>query len=476
MAATRLIAMHRNKGKSLQKCIKDRTDYAENPEKTDGGELISSYECDPKLVEEQFALAKREYEHNTGRKYAGDVIAYQIRQAFKPGEVTPEEANRIGYETAMRWTKGRHAFIVATHIDKAHIHNHIIYNSTNLDCNGKFRDFILSGVALRRVSDIVCLENGLSVIEPRRPSERSKRTVYPDRKSFREEMREAIDICMAQNPKDMDELIKLLREMDYEVKRGKYVSLKGKGQKKFLRLRSLGTGYREEDLEKVFSGEKQFDPKRQKEDTQDSGDSKFSKDEPKLDMLLDIQKMIAKGKGPGYERWAKVHNIKQMAQTLLFLQENNLRDYDELSKKAKTASDRFAEITQRQKDLEARLVEIAALKKHIINYSKTRETYAEYRKSGYSKKFFEEHREAITLHKAAKEAFSQIEGKIPTIRDLNREYEQILAEKKKTYVEYRAARDEMKDIQTAKYNVDRFLKLEEEENQRENQKKKEHSL
>ena len=275
---------------------------------------------------------------------------------------------------------------------------------------------------------------------------------------------------MAQNPKDMDELIKLLREMDYEVKRGKYVSLKGKGQKKFLRLRSLGTGYREEDLEKVFSGEKQFDPKRQKEDTQDSGDSKFSKDEPKLDMLLDIQKMIAKGKGPGYERWAKVHNIKQMAQTLLFLEEHNLRDYDELASKAKSVSDRFAEITERQKSLEARLAEIADLKKHIINYSKTKQIYVAYRESGYSKKFFEQHREEITLHKAAKEAFSKIKGKIPTIKELNAEYAQVLAEKKRTYSEYRQARQEMKDYQTAKYNIDRFLQTEEQEKQAEKQK------
>ena len=464
--------MHMNKGKSIQQCLKDRTDYAQNPEKTDGGILVSSYECDPKLVEEQFALAKREYQHNTGRENTSDVIAYQIRQAFKPGEITPEEANRIGYETAMRWTKGRHAFIVATHTDKAHIHNHIIYNSTNLTCDGKFRDFILSGVALRKVSDLVCLENGLSVITPRRPSERSKRTVYPVRKSFREEMRESIDICMEQKPGNLDELIKLLQEMGYEVKRGKYVSLKGREQKKFLRMRSLGAGYREQDLEKVFAGKSAFtpDPKLQRKE------NNTVKAESKVDMLLDIQAIIAKGKGAGYERWAKVHNIKQIAQTLLFLEEHGLRDYVELAQKAKSASDRFGEISEKQKALEGRLVEIAALKKHIINYSKTRDTYAEYRKSGYSKKFFEEHREAITLCKAAKEAFSQIEGKLPTIRELNAEYNQVLQEKKKTYVKYRQAKQDMKDLQTAKYNVDRLLKFEESKEQAEKQKTTEQTL
>lgn len=467
MAATRLISMHMNKGKSIQQCIKDRTDYAQNPEKTEHGQLVSSYECDPKLVEEQFAVSKREYLQKTGRKYNGDVIAYQIRQAFKPGELTPEEANKIGYETAMRWTKGRHAFIVATHIDRAHIHNHIIYNSTNLNCDGKFRDFILSGVALRKVSDIVCIENGLSVITPRKPSERSKRTVYPSRKSFREEIREAIDICMEQKPKDMDELIKLLSEMGYECKCGKYVSLKGRCQRKYLRIRSLGAGYREQDLEKVFSGEATFipNPKQDKNEF-------FTpvKDEPKLDMLLDIQALIAKGKGPGYERWAKVHNIKQMAQTLLFLEEHDIRDYADLASRAKSASERFGEITTKQKELESRLEEIATLKKHIINYSKTKDVYAEYRKSGYSKKFYEEHREAITLCKAAKEAFSKIQGNIPKIKELNEEYAKVLQKKKGTYAEYRQAKQDMKDYQTAKYNIDRFLKFEESEKQAEKQK------
>lgn len=462
MAATRLIAMHQNKGRSLQKCLKDRTDYAQNPEKTEGGELVSSYQCDPEFVEEQFASSKKEYLEITGRKIVGDIIAYQIRQSFKPGEITPEEANKIGYETAMRWTKGQHAFIVATHVDKAHIHNHIIYNSTTLSCDRKFRNFWFCGVALQRVSDLVCLENGLSVIEPVKPSQRVKRTEYPDRRSFREDIRDAIDACLEQNPKDMDELLRLLLEMGYESKRGKYVSVKGKGQKKFLRFRSLGAGYREQDLERIFAGETREKVTTAEEET-----------EPKLDMLLDIQKMIAKGKGSGYERWAKVHNIKQMAQTLLFLEEHDLRDYDKLAEKAQEASARFGEITRRQKELEARLVEIAALKKHIVNYSKTKEVYVEYRKHGYSKKFFEEHREDITIHKAAKEAFSQIEGSIPKMKQLNEEYDQVFCKKKQTYSEYRQARQEMKDYQTAKYNVDQFLGKEEEERQAEKNKEQE---
>ncbi len=144
MAATRLIALHVNKGKTVAQCLADRTNYSQNAAKTNDGEFISSYECDPKTADEEFLLSKRQYQHITGRQQKNNIIAYQIRQSFKLGEITPEEANQVGYETAMRWTKGKHAFIVATHIDKSHIHNHIIYNSTSLDATQKFKNFFLS--------------------------------------------------------------------------------------------------------------------------------------------------------------------------------------------------------------------------------------------------------------------------------------------------------------------------------------------
>ena len=143
MAATRLIVLHVNKGKTVAQCLADRTDYSQNVAKTEDGKYISSYECDPKTADEEFLLTKRQYQHITGRQQKNDIIAYQIHQSFKPGEITPEEANRVGYETAMRWTKGKHAFIVATHIDRSHIHNHIIYNSTSLECTRKFKNFFL---------------------------------------------------------------------------------------------------------------------------------------------------------------------------------------------------------------------------------------------------------------------------------------------------------------------------------------------
>lgn len=218
MAATRLIALHINKGKTVAQCLADRTDYSENAAKTEDGKYISAYACDAKTCDEEFLLSKRQYEHITGRTQAHDVIAYQIRQSFKPGEITPEEANKVGYETAMRFTKGKHAFIVATHVDRAHIHNHIIFNSTTLDCTRKFRDFRLSGLALARLSDIVCLEHRLSVIIRKPYGERQKRTEYPEKKSQRDEICEAIDAALERKPKDFRELIGFCRKQGTSIK------------------------------------------------------------------------------------------------------------------------------------------------------------------------------------------------------------------------------------------------------------------
>jgi len=212
MAATRLIALHVNKGKTVAQCLADRTDYAQNGEKTEDGTYVTGYECDPETCDEEFLLSKRQYQEITGRVQKNDVIAYQIRQSFKPGEVTAEEANQIGYELGMRFTKGKHAFIVATHTDKAHIHNHIVFNSTTLDCTGKFKDFHLSGIALRRVSDRICAEHGLSIIIPRAYRDREKYQDPRFKKSIRDEIREALDNAIAAEPKDLDDLLNFFPE------------------------------------------------------------------------------------------------------------------------------------------------------------------------------------------------------------------------------------------------------------------------
>ena len=174
IATTRIMPLHTGKGRSVGTAINDILDYVENPEKTDGGRLISSFRCDSRTADAEFLFAKRQYIAKTGRnRGTDDVLAYQIRQSFVPGEITPEEANRLGRELAMRFTKGNHAFVVCTHIDKAHIHNHIIFNSTSLDCTRKFRNFWGSTKAVRRLNDTICIENGYSIVENPRPHGKS---------------------------------------------------------------------------------------------------------------------------------------------------------------------------------------------------------------------------------------------------------------------------------------------------------------
>ena len=459
--------MHHNKGRSVSQSLHDRTEYAKNGEKTEGGELVSSYACDPRTVDEEFMLSKQEYLRITGRQPRGDIIAWQIRQSFKPGEITPEEANQVGYETALRFTKGEHAFIVATHTDRAHIHNHIIFNSTNLDCDRKFRDFFFVGLALQKLSDIVCLEHALSVIKPRRPGEREKRNEYPKSRSHREDIREFIDgILNEKKPKSFDEFLLLLEDQGYEIKRGKNISIRGKNQKAYIRLRSLGDGYREDDIRRINENESEARAETTKNDSgEQRGDRRFSSGPKRsFDVLIDINRKMAEGKGRGYERWAKTYNVKQVSRALLFLQEKGIRDYDSIETKVKETTGRFNEISAQIKEKEKRLAEIAVMKTHIINYVKTKDVYVAYRKAGYSKKYFEAHREEILLHKAVKKAFADLHmDKIPKVKDLSAEYAKILGEKKDLYEEYRSAKKEMQDFALARQDIDQFLKIDEQQ-------------
>ena len=458
MAATRLIVMHGNKGKSIAKCLKDRTDYAMNEEKTEQGRYISSYACNAELADQEFAQSKKEYFQWTGRKPKGDIIAYQIRQSFLPGEVSAEEANKIGYETAMRFTKGEHAFIVATHIDKAHIHNHIIFNSTNLACDRKFRDSWFIALALQRLSDLVCLEHNLSVIKPRKPSEREKYTQYPKKETHRSKICEDIEIVLMRKPKDFEEFLRWMGEESYEIKKGKHPALKRIGQKRFIRFRTLGVGYTREDLEKRIREHLEDGP--QVPDREKA--KKPHRPKREFDLLIDIQEKMEQGKGAGYTKWATVYNIKQMAQTLLFLQERDIRDYDILAEKANGASTHFHELSQEIKVAEKRLGEIAVLKTHILNYVKTRDVFVEYKKSGYNKKYYSEHESEIILYNAAREAFNELpDKKVPKIKELNEEYAKLLGHKKELYSRYRQSKKEMQDFVTAKHNVDSFLRIQE---------------
>ena len=454
MAAVRLIALHATRGRSVARSLGARTDYAKNPEKTEKGELVTAYGCDPMTVDEEFMLQKRLYAQITGKYQNRDVIAYQIRQSFKPGEITPEEANRLGHELAMRFTKGRYSFIVATHTDRAHIHNHIVFNSTAMDGSRKFKNFWFSGIALQRLSDLVCLENGLSVITPAPYSEREKRTTFPKKENIRTGICRDIDQILAEKPKDFQDFIKAMEAAGYEIKPRKHVAVRGKNQKTFIRLDSLNEGYREYDIRDIIAGTRQHDAKSHAYHQQRS-----------VNLLIDIQKKMQK-KGAGYARWATVYNLKQMSKTLLFLRDHRIDSLEELHTAATDAAAKRDELLATIQASEKRLAEIATLKKHIINYSKTRSTYEAYRKAGYSKKFFEAHREELTLHKAAKQAFDELGvRKIPKVKELSAEYAEILSGKKAAYADYRKARDEAQELAIAERNIASLYDAERKEEQ-----------
>lgn len=453
MATTRLIPLHAGKGRTEGTAIRDILDYSKNPDKTEKGELITSYACDHRTADAEFLLAKRVYLERTGR-YRGkdDVIAYHMRQSFLPGEITPEEANRMGQELARRFTHGNHAYIVATHTDKQHIHNHIIFHSVNLECDRKFRNFFNSTRALHKLSDTICIENGYSIVADPKWHGQSYNKWLGDRAKLpqREAIRILIDDALAQKPADLDTLLALLKTAGCEIKRGKQISIRGPGQTRFKRLDTLGEAYDQPALTAILVGERVHQPRKQR--------GILAVAAPKVNLLVDIQAQLRAGKGPGYERWAKRFNIKQMAQTLNYLTENGLLDYDDLRKKAAQAEARCNGLFAVVKATEAKLAANAVLQTNILNYIKTHEIYAAYRQTGYSKKFLVEHESEITLHKAAKKAFDDLGlKKLPTIRTLRAEYAVLLAEKKQTYAEFRQTREDMRQLLKAKTNVELLL-------------------
>jgi len=336
LATTWIKPLHANRGKTIAQTLADRTNYAQNPDKTNAGELVTSYACTPELADMEFLLAKREYEHITGRKQTSDVLAYHVRQAFKPGEVTPELANKLGHELARKFTKNAHAFIVATHVDKRHIHNHIIFNSTTLDCTRKFHNPKGSSKIIRRISDQICLEHGLSVIENPHPS------------------RSHYGTWLAAQP---------------------------------------------------------------------------------LGMLIDLQNSIKAAQSPGYAHWAKMFSLKQAANTLLFLQNNNLTDMAKLLAAAQEAKNDFNNLQSEIHAINTRLEQITVLQKRIGAYHKDK-------KNAATKAYFDR----INL------------TKLPTIAALKQEYAALLTEKKMLYKDYHPKKNFMREILVAEQNARQILR------------------
>lgn len=466
MATTNLIPLHTAKGftpgRSIAKVIK----YVKNPEKTENGSLVTAFACNPELADQEFAYMKRLYIDRTGRKRGkDDVIAYHLRQSFQPGEITPEEANRLGKELAQRFTHGNHAFIVATHTDRHHIHNHIIFSAVNLECDRKFRNFWGSTKALRQLNDIISIENGYSVIEDPKEKQSKKynkwiETHEPQKKTTqRDSLRAAIDAALAKSPKDFPELLSLLREEGWEIKHGKHISVKAPGEQRFKRLDSLGDGYMQRDLAARLSAQEKHVPSLPFQ--QKKPDRITRPDDRKVNLLVDIQSRLQQAKGPGYETWAKRFNLKEMAKTFSYLREHNLLDRTELDRRTDEACLRTNNAVQRINAINARQAELKKIRSAIIQYSKTREIYAQYKQSNWSPKFRLQHEQEIEAHKEAKKFFDSLPaGKIPKMTEIQKEYNRLQTEKEVINRQYKANRQEMRQLLIVQENVRRILDTE----------------
>ena len=422
---------------------------------------MSSYLCDPETAHAEFMLVKGQYQAETGRTAEQGALCYQIRQAFPQGEVTPKEANRIGYETAMRWTKGKYQFFVCTHTDKGHIHNHIYYNSTAYDRSRKFRNFIGSSFALRRLSDRVCLEHALSVVE--RPKLHSKGRflhygqwqgeVRPP--SQKEQIRCAIDTALSKRPADFADFLRRMEAVGFQVVhgRGGVISFRAPGHDRAARLRAstLGAGYGREDIQAVIDGKA---PTR-------TAPVRRAPTPRRVNLLIDIQERMRQGKGPAYERWAKVYNLKQMAAALQYLKEQQLYEYDDLAAKTDAATERFHTLAGDIQQTEAELSRVSDLMAAVVQYAKTRPAFDGYKAAKYNRKYLAEHEAELADYRAAKATMAELLGgeKLPQMDVLKEKRRQLAARKKALYLEYRKAQQDMRELVAVKGSVDHLRGL-----------------
>ena len=480
MATTRIIPMHLNKGKSIRQCLSERLDYGKNPEKTEMGQLVSSYACDPDTADAEFALSKREYFQLTGRKQDSDVIAYQVRQSFRPGEITPEEANRIGYEFAERFLKGKHAFIVCTHTDKHHIHNHIYWNSTDLDCTRKFKNFWGSTRAVRQLSDLICVQHRLSVIENPKFHGMSYNRWQGDAEklSHRDRLCFDMDEALAKKPHDFDGFLALMEQAGYTVKKGKNIAFSHPRQKRNIRMSSLPDDYREDAIREVMSGKRIHKIRKRRSPLA----------EQSAQLVSNLEQKRNQGRGRYYDTAIQNQITKQQAKALLYYQQHGFSSMDDFS----AFCDSVTEMKKRRDELSAKIVadekrmsEISVLQKHITNYSKTRKVYEDYKASGYNRDYFNAHADEIKLHKASKRAFDELiptdtsgktadshTKKLPSMKQLRTEYAELIQEKKTAYQEYYKAKNEYRELLTFQANLADLFGIEnaKDEPQREQQR------
>ena len=446
MAATRIMSIHINKGKTARQCIGERLDYIMNPKKTDGGILVSTYACSPETAADEFMLFRQEYQANTGRTQENEVIGYHVRQAFKPEEITPEVANEIGNELASRMTDDQFAYVVATHIDKHHIHNHIILCSTDLEGQHKYRDVKQSAKDLAQISDSLCREHELSVIQNPQDKTVSYDKWQGNQRRFthRDELRMIIDAALRMQPDGFDALMQLLEDAGCRIKRGAHISIKPPEGKRYIRLDTLGSEYDETSLRRTLAHDHVHIPKIPRGDFTES----------QLKRLVDIEAKLRAGKGKGYQVWAERNNIDAKAQMVIFLKEHQIGSLEELNDQIQELTDQRDSLKASIREKQNRMKEINRQRQAIRDYSRTEEVYTQYRESGWSVKFYQEHRQEIEDHRNAQAVYSSLDGKIPTLKELTAEYDGLKERKEND----QAALDELKpkltDLKHIRYNYE----------------------
>ena len=447
MAVVHFSNRHISKNQTIKECIQFHIDYAKNPEKTQNGLLVSAYECNPETATEEFLISKKMYEMITKRSQPKDKdnISYMLMQSFKPEEITPQKAHEIGYQFAYEFTKGEHQFVISTHTNKNHIHNHIEINSTSLDCTHKFNAYKRWGISAQKLSDKICKEHCLSTIKE--PQQKGKQyaewKAKKENKSWKQVLKNTIDTTIPQS-KNFEDFIENMRKQGYEMKQGKQIAFRATGQNRFTRMKTLGAEYTETAIaEKI---------KRQQ--------SKEKTSKKSITSFIDIEQKKKDGKGAAYEQWAKIFNVKQAANTVNFLTENNI-DYQKLEQKIQYRTKQFNEISSQLKQKEKQIKEVLELKTNIIYYARTIDIYKQYQKTKDKQNFKKEHSEDIIKHEKAKAFFEKNSQKeLPKVKELQQQYQNLLAEKQQLYQQYATAKKEMLEYQTAKQNMDKLLQTE----------------
>ncbi len=427
--------------KPVKSTLSKALDYIENPDKTDGKMLISSFGCSYETADIEFGYTLSQ------ARDKGNNLAFHLIQSFAPGEVDYEKAHEIGRQLADAVTKGQHEYVLTTHIDKGHIHNHIIFCAVNFVDHHKYVSNKRTYYGIRNMSDKLCRDNGLSVVVPGKGSKGKSYAEYQAEKtgtSWKGKLKIAVDALIPQ-VSSFEELLQRLQAAGYEIKPGKYVSCRAPGQERFTRLKTLGADYTEEAIRERIAGRR-------------TKAAKAPREQRGVTLLIDIENSIKAAQSRGYEQWAKIHNLKQAAMTMNFLTDNKIEQYSDLTAKIAEIQTASGQAADALKTVEKRIADMAVLIKNISAYQKTKPSYEAYRKARNKEKYKAEHERAVILHEAAAKALKAAGvSKLPNIDALQAEYEKLKQQKEALYADYGKLKKQVKEYDVIKQNIDSIL-------------------